>query len=97
MRIAATAAVLVAVLVSVRAFRQPGAVPVARRSAAVAAFAADVSAALFPDSAPTTIALATNDTSYLQAALDVGSLCTQERYLNGECNDQLSALLFEGE
>jgi hypothetical protein len=33
MPIAATAAALVAVLVGVRAFRQPGAVPVARRSA----------------------------------------------------------------
>jgi hypothetical protein len=97
MPIAATAAALVAVLVGVRAFRQPGALPVARRSAAVAAFAADVSAALFPESAPTTVALATNDTSYLQAALDAGALCTRERYLNGACNDQLSALLFEGE
>jgi hypothetical protein len=97
--VAAAAVALLAVLVGVPWLHQKAPAPtqVAAPGAAVAAFAADVSAALFADSEPTlTVALATTDTSYLQAALDVGP-CTRDRYLNGGCDDQLSALLFEGE
>ncbi|HVO26614.1 MAG TPA: hypothetical protein VMW56_23635 [Candidatus Margulisiibacteriota bacterium] len=97
--VAAAAAALLAVLVSGPRLRQPAPAPThyAAPGASVAAFAADVSAALFADSAPTaTVALATGDASYLQAALDAGP-CTRDRYFNGECDDQLSALLFEGE
>ena len=97
--VAATAVALLAVLVSVPRLRQPPSAPTrfAASGATVAAFAADVSAALFADGAPTlTVALAPNDASYLQAALDAGP-CTRDKYLTGECDDQLSALLFESE
>ena len=94
----AAAAALVVALASASLLHQPASVPVqlAARSTTVSAFATDVSAALFADSIPTTIAaLTTSDASYLQAALDAGSLCTPDRYDSGECDDQLSALLLE--
>ena len=98
--VTAAAVALLAIVVSVRLLREPATPPVqvASRSTAVSAFAADVSAALFADSAPTTtVAFATTDAPYLQAALDVGSPCTRDRYFGGECDDQLSALILEGE
>jgi hypothetical protein len=97
--VAAAAVALLAVHGGVSWLRQEAPPPthLATPAGTVAAFAADVSAALFADSTPTlTVALATSDTSYLQAALDAGSPCTRDRYLNGACNDELSALLFEG-
>ena len=97
--VAAAAVALLAVVVGVPWLRQEAPAPtqIAAPRAAVAAFAADVSAALFADSTSTlTVALATSDT-YLQAALDTGSPCTRDRYLTGTCDDQLSVLLFESE
>lgn len=97
--VAAAAVALLAVLVGIPRLRRQASAPAenAAAGASVAAFAADVSAALFADGAPpVTVALATTDTSYLQAALDSGP-CTRDRYLDGVCDDQLSALLFEGE
>jgi hypothetical protein len=97
---AAAAAGLAAVIVVSVAGRHPlvDPVQVATRSTAVSAFAADVSAALFADSESAgTAALPTVETSYLQAALDAGSPCTREQYLDGECDEQLSALLSESE
>jgi len=98
--VAAAAVALLAIVGGVRLLRAPTAPPVqvASRGTAVSAFAADVSAALFADGAPTTTgALATTDAPYLQAALDSGSLCTRDRYFGGECDDQLSALILESE
>lgn len=98
--VAAAAVVLLAVFVIAPWLRPeaPAPTPIAASGATVAAFAADVSAALFADSTPAlTVAVATSDASYLQAALDAGSPCTRDRYLNGACDDQLSALLFESE
>jgi hypothetical protein len=99
MPVAAAAVALLALVVSVSWLRQPMSAPlhVAARSANVSAFAADVSAALFANNDATTVAVASNDAPYLQAALDVGSLCTRDRYFNGECDDQLSALIFESD
>lgn len=98
--IAAAAVLLITIVVSVAGRRPPASVPVqvATRGTAVSAFAADVSDALFANSDSTaTAALPTVETSYLQAALDAGSLCTRDRYFSGECDDQLSALLFESD
>ena len=97
---AVATAALVVLLVSVPWLRQPPRTSggAAAHSPTVSAFAADVSAALFADGAPgTSVEVAMNDTADLQAALDTGSLCTRDRYLNGECDDQLSALLYESE
>ena len=94
----AAAVALVGVFIVTTWVRQPAPLQVAARTAAVSAFAADVSAALFANGdAATTVALATNDAPYLQAALDAGALCTRDRYFNGECDDQLSALLYESD
>lgn len=97
---AAAAAALIALLVSGPWLRQPTPVPlqVALRRSNVSAFAADVSAALFANDDPSTmVALAPSDAPYLQAALDAGSPCTRDRYFNGECDDQLSALILESD
>ena len=97
---AAAAVALLAIVVSALLLREPTTPPVqiVSRSNTVSAFAADVSAALFEDSAPTTtVAFTTTDAPYLQAALNVGSPCTRDGYFSGECDDQLSALLFEGD
>jgi len=96
----AVAAALFALVASVPWLRHPIPAPleVASRSSNVSAFAADVSAAVFADNdATTTVALASNDAPYLQAALDAGSPCTGDRYFDGECDDQLSALLLESD
>ena len=97
--VAAAAAALLALVVGVRWLRQPmsGPLQVASRSSNVAAFAADVSTALFANNDATTVALASNDAPYLQAALNAGSPCTRDRYFNGECDDQLSALILESD
>jgi hypothetical protein len=97
--LALAALALLALAGSVVWLQRPAPVQIASRAPAVSAFAADVSAALFANNSPTTTttALVTNDAPYLQAALDAGSPCTRDRYFNGECDDQLSALLFEGE
>src|ERR1700687_630861 len=56
------------------------------------ALAADVSAALFAgDDASGGTQLA-YEAPYLQAALEAGLLCTQERFFRGQCTDSLSAL-----
>jgi len=95
----AAAVALLAGVVGVLLLRGPATPPVqvASRSTAVSAFAADVSAALFEDGATTPSAFTTTDAPYLQAALNAGSPCTRDRYFSGECDDQLSALLFEGD
>jgi len=98
--IATAAAMLAAAILVSVAGRHPPVVPVqvASRSTAVSAFAADVSAAVFADSgSASTAALPTLETSYLQAALDVGTPCTRAQYFSGECYEQLSALLSESD
>ncbi len=97
--VAAAAAALLALVVSVPWLRQPPSAPVqvASRSPNVSAFAADVSAALFANNDAAAAVLAANDAPYLQAALDAGSPCTRDQYFNGECDDQLSALIMESD
>jgi len=100
MTLAAAAAAVLALVVSVPLLHQPTPAPVqtAVRHSSVSAFAADVSAALFANNdATTAVALATTDAPYLQAALDAGAPCTRERYFNGECDDQLSALILDSD
>ncbi len=72
-------------------------VSLATRTANVSAFAADVSAALFATNDATGLLQLASDAPDLQAALEAGWPCTQARFLNGECDDQVSALFFEGQ
>jgi len=60
----------------------------------VAAFADDVSAAVFT---PTDTAALTFDTSVLAAALDGGRPCTGAGVLSGDCTDEVSALAADDE
>ena len=93
---AVAAAMLFAVGLAVTRRLTPTPVQMTARPGNVSAFADDVSAALF----------ASNDTSslqgafavpYLEVALEAGLPCTQERFYDGRCDDQVAALVFEGE
>ena len=78
-------------------WREPSPPRVGTRLTAGSTFATDLSAALFATSrtaAPTQLA---SDAPYLEAALDEGQPCTGDRFLAGQCNDELSALLIEDE
>jgi len=71
------------------------AVPMQRRS--VSTFADDLSAALFASAAPAAGAATDSEAPYLEAALEVGWPCTADRFLNGDCNDQVSAFVLAEE
>jgi hypothetical protein len=95
---AATAGVAVAALVwSVAWLRPQPPLQLASRSGSVTAFADDVSAALFATTDADATPRLAEDAPYLEAALEAGRPCTQARFLSGDCNDQLSALLIEEE
>jgi hypothetical protein len=95
---AATAGLaMAAVVASVVWLRPPAPVQVAARSGNVTAFADDVSAALFASTEGDVTPRLAAEAPYLEAALEAGWPCTQARFLRGDCNDQLSALLIEEE
>ncbi|HEX7406792.1 MAG TPA: hypothetical protein VF515_03970 [Candidatus Binatia bacterium] len=87
--------VLLAAIVSVISLRRPTPLPMTSRSTNVSGFAADVSAALFASADAGDFPQVESEPADLGVALEAGWACTQDRYFNGECNDQLSVLLFE--
>jgi len=94
---AAASIAVIAAMVSLLWWREPSPARVATPLAAGSTFATDLSAALFATSrtnAPTQLA---SDAPYLEAALDEGQPCTRDRFLAGQCSDELSALLIEDE
>jgi len=85
-----------ALLLGVLLLRPAAPTPATARSANVATFAADLSTALFaPDSEA--VSPTRSEALYVEAALDAGQPCGGERFLDGECDDQLSALVIEDE
>ncbi|MGD0946019.1 MAG: hypothetical protein ABSA52_01205 [Candidatus Binatia bacterium] len=92
---AAAFVVLLAAVASVISLHRPAPPPVPSRSTNVSAFAADVSLALFASADASDFPQIESAPSDLGAALEAGWACTQDGYFNGECNDQLSMLLFE--
>ena len=94
---AAACVALLAVAFGLARLREPSRMQVASRTASSSAFAADLSAALFASSEVDALPQLAAETPYLEAALDAGRPCTQDGFLSGECSDQLSALLSEGE
>lgn len=93
----AVAAVLLAVGVAATLLRAPAPEPLTIASVNVPAFAADVSAALFASGDETGSTLSAADAPYLQAALEAGLPCTQERFFDGECEDQVFALVLQSD
>ena len=88
---------VIGAMVGILWWREPSPARVAARPTAISTFAADLSAALFATSrtaAPTQLA---SEAPYLEAALDEGQPCTRDRFLAGQCSDELSALLTEDE
>ncbi len=69
--------------------------PVQIERASVSTFAADLSAALFPMNDSSATPQLAAEAPYLEAALEMGQPCTQERFFAGECDDQLSPVLIE--
>jgi hypothetical protein len=93
---AAVGMAVVALLLGVAWLRRPA--PVAAHPTGLAVFVADVSDALFATGEANALPqIAAAETSYLDAALDAGHPCTRERFLAGDCSDQLSALLIDSE
>jgi len=91
------AAVLLAVGVATTLLRAPAPVPLALSSASMPAFADDVSAALFASGDDSGSAPSAIDAPYLQAALEAGLPCTQQRIFDGECEDQIFALVLQSD
>jgi hypothetical protein len=80
------------------AWRRPAAlVQEAANTASLAAFTDDLSDALFPVADADALPGPGSDLPYVEAALEAGQPCTSARFFNGECNDQVSALLVESE
>jgi hypothetical protein len=86
---------LLALMLGVGWRGRPSATQSAASTSTVSAFAADLSAALFAPSDPDGGGQLASEAPYLEAALDAGQLCTQERFFTGECNDQVSAFVIE--
>ncbi len=92
---AAVACAALGVLVLGVAWLRPSPPVQVEQASAVSTFAADLSAALFPmNDTGATLQLAA-EAPYLEAALEMGQPCTQERFFAGECDDQLSPGLIE--
>jgi len=70
--------------------------PAAAPAGSFAAFADDLSAALF-ESDTSRFSQAALDAPYVEAALTAGQPCTRDGFFSGECNDQLSAFASEEE
>ncbi len=95
---AAVACAALAVVMLVFAWvRRSSPVQVATRIHSVSAFAGDLSDALFATSAASAFVPLAEEAPYLEAALNAGQPCTQDRFFRGACNDQLSALMIEDE
>jgi len=90
-------AVLVVLVLDATWLRRSSSVEVAERASSASAFATDLSDALFGPSDANAIPPVAVEASYLEAALEAGQPCTRERLLTGECSDEVSAFLTEGE
>jgi hypothetical protein len=90
-------AALLLVILDVAWVRRLSPMQGARRVDHDVTFAADLSNALFAAVDANSIQPNIIEVSYLDAALDAGHPCTQDRYLNGDCNDDVSALMIEDE
>jgi len=95
--IAAAATVLLALGLTMTRLHAPPLARTATHSENVPAFAADVSAALFASGDDGSAMQIASGAPYLQAALEGGLLCTQERFFDGECDDQVAALVLESD
>jgi hypothetical protein len=94
---AVACAVLVVLLLDVTWLRRSSPVEIAVRASGVSAFATDLSDALFGPSDASAPAPVGAEAPYLEAALEAGQPCTRDRFLTGECSDEVSAFLTEGE
>jgi hypothetical protein len=93
----ACGAVLVVLVLDAAWLRRSSPVEVAERASSASAFATDLSDALFGPSDASGIPAVAAETPYLEAALEAGQPCTRDRLLAGECIDEVSAFLAEGE
>jgi hypothetical protein len=94
---AITCAALAVLILDAAWLRRSSPVEVAERASSASAFAADLSDALFGSSEVSTSPAAGPEAPYLEAALEAGQPCTRDRLLTGECSDEVSAFLAEGE
>jgi len=90
-------AVLVVLVLDAAWLRRSSPIEVAERASSASAFATDLSEALFGPSDASRITALAAETPYLEAALEAGQPCTRDRLLAGECSDEVSAFLAEGE
>lgn len=86
------ATAVLAVIVGVLGLRQLRGPEAAGPNGTVSSLAADVSAAVFNEAGSDDAVELAFEAPYLHNALGSGWPCTGDAFLNGECNDQLSAL-----
>ncbi len=87
-------AAVVAVVVGMTVMRSAAPPETVTRRTTVSQFAADVSDAVFASAADPEEFATAADAPDLGAALDAGWPCSREQFLEGECNDDVSVLLF---
>jgi len=92
--LAALALAVIAIVVGVLWRQPPAPIQVAAETRSVSAFGRDIASALFPGAGIDTVAEFGSDAPYLYAALEAGRPCSEDAFVNGECSDQVSALMF---
>jgi hypothetical protein len=97
MAAAIAVAVLAVLILDIAWLQRSSPVQVAAHTSSASSFAADLSAALFPTTDTSGMLQLAAEAPYLEAALEIGQPCTQDRFFTGECNDQLSPVLVEGD
>ncbi|HVN86135.1 MAG TPA: hypothetical protein VMW17_14950 [Candidatus Binatia bacterium] len=95
--VAVGAAAILLLMLNVSSMHQSPSLRAAWNGSPVSAFTTDLSDALFATGDANAVPEMFTDASYLDAALDAGSSCTRERFMSGDCDDQLSALMIESD
>jgi hypothetical protein len=94
---AAVSVAMIAIVISIGWLRQPASVQLAAGNRNLSAFADDVSSAVFAGVGSDDAIDIRADAPDLRVALADGWPCTRDAFFNGECSDQVSALLLEVE
>jgi hypothetical protein len=93
----AVSAAVLGTILAVIGLRQSVPLQIASHDGTVSTFAADVSTAVFTSPGSDEVVEIASEAPYLRSDLGSEWPCSGDGYLNGECNDQLSALFVESD
>ncbi len=93
---AAALGTLAAFVIGITVLQRPTPSQTVAHHSSLSALASDVSDAVFSNATLSDDSQLALETAYTRAVSEADWPCTQDRFLDGECTDQLTALLFEG-